>query len=402
MDAAYDAVVAGHLCLDVIPDLSSRTPNQVASLFQPGNLSKVGPITFSTGGAVSNTGVALHRLGMRTRLMGMVGDDPFGQEIQWLVEARGEGLTSGMIVNGTTASSYTIIVDPPGVDRIFLHHPGANDVFGAGDVDFEVVAGARLFHFGYPPLMKHFYEDRGAALVHLFQGVKQLGVTASLDMAVPDASSPAGRVDWVAVLQATLPFVDVFMPSIEETLFMLRRETYEALLAQAYDGDLLSRVTPALLSDLSEQVLGMGVKIVGFKLGHRGFYVRTADGRAMASLGTARPADPEAWACKELWAPVFAVDVVGTTGAGDATIAGFLSALLRGMSLDDAVTAAVAVGACNVEAADALGGIRSWDDTWQRVRDGWPRRELRLDEPGWREDATSGHWVRETDGAKCS
>jgi sugar/nucleoside kinase (ribokinase family) len=140
----------------------------------------------------------------------------------------------------------------------------------------------------------------------------------------------------------------------------------------------------------------MGAKIAGFKLGHRGFYVRTAKASALAALGTARPADPEAWACQEMWAPVFVVDVVGTTGAGDATIAGFLSALLRGMSLSEAVTAAVAVGACNVEAADALGGIRPWDETWRRVRGGWPRAQMHLDEPGWRKDTVSGHWVRET------
>lgn len=117
----------------------------------------------------------------------------------------------------------------------------------------------------------------------------------------------------------------------------------------------------------------------------------------MTALGTARPADPGAWACKEIWAPVFAVDVVGTTGAGDAAIAGFLSALLRGMSLEDAVTAAVAVGGCNVEAADALGGVRSWEETWRRIQAGWPRRALHLDAPGWRFFANHGHWERESD-----
>jgi sugar/nucleoside kinase (ribokinase family) len=287
------------------------------------------------------------------------------------------------------------------VDRIFLHHPGANDVFVADDVDFAVVADARLFHFGYPPLMRRFHDDKGAELARMFRRVKAAGVTTSLDMAVPDASSPAGHADGVAILQATLPFVDIFLPSLEESLFMLRRETYEAYLQQAGEGGLLSQVKPALLSELSSKVLDMGAKIAGFKLGHRGFYVHTADGVAMASLGAARPADPEAWACKEVWGPVFAVDVVGTTGAGDAAIAGFLSALLRGMSLEDAVTAAVAVGACNVEAADALGGVRSWEDTWQRIHDGWQRRRLRLDETGWHLDDTHGHWVRERDDSDC-
>jgi len=40
-----------------------------------------GAATVSTGGAVSNTGIALHRLGVPTRLMGKVGDDILGRAI---------------------------------------------------------------------------------------------------------------------------------------------------------------------------------------------------------------------------------------------------------------------------------------------------------------------------------
>jgi len=65
--------------------------------------------------------------------------------------------------------------------------------------------------------------------------------------------------------------------------------------------------------------------------------------------------------------------VIGTTGAGDATIAGFLAALLRDLPPDEAMNAALAVGACNVEAADALSGIRSWCETLQRINAGWAR-----------------------------
>ena len=185
----------------------------------------------------------------------------------------------------------------------------------------------------------------------------------------------------------------VFLPSVEESLLMLWRDTYDAMVRQAGGPTILDLVTPALLSDLSTLLLDMGAKIVGFKLGHRGFYVRTAARAAIAGLGAARPADPEGWAGKEIWAPVFEVDVVGATGAGDATIAGFLTAMLRGLSLEDAVTAAVAVGACSVEAADGVGGVRSWDDTWRRVQTSWARGRLNLDQPGWRYDNVRGHWV---------
>jgi sugar/nucleoside kinase (ribokinase family) len=387
------AVVAGHLCLDIIPQLTGSARDQFERVFRPGRLLDVGPAIFSTGGAVSNTGLALHKLGIPTRLMGKVGDDLLGQAVRQIVEAHGSHLADGMIVDETVSTSYTIIINPPGLDRIFLHCPGANDTFSAADVRYDVVAETSLFHFGYPPLMRRMFEDDGAQLVQIFRQVKELGVTASLDMAVPDPTAAAGRAHWVAILKAVMPYVDLFLPSIEESLYMLHRETYDRLSHMAGKTGLLPLVTPSLLSDLSDELLEMGGKVVAFKLGDRGLYLRTAARSAIDALGTARPSDPAAWAGRQLWAPCFRVDVVGTTGSGDATIAGFLSGLLRDMPPEQAVTAAVAVGACNVEAADALSGVCPWEETWRRVESGWARHELALDAPGWSFDDRHQMWV---------
>jgi hypothetical protein len=50
------------------------------------------------------------------------------------------------------------------------------------------------------------------------------------------------------------------------------------------------------------------------------------------------------------------------------------------------------VGACNVEAADTLGGVRSWEETLRRVASGWSRHDLRIEAPGWGFDAGAGLW----------
>jgi len=393
MSENYDAVVAGHICLDVFPDLSGSTPEQFRQVFLPGRLVQVGPVSFCTGGPVSNTGLALHKLGIATRLMGKIGADLFGQAVQQIVQSYGRELAGGMIVDPTVGTSYTIVINPPGIDRLFLHCPGANDTFGAADVRYDLVAQVRLFHFGYPPIMRKMYENHGEELVEIFRRARATGVTTSLDMAVPDPNSAAGRADWVTILKATLPYVDVFLPSIEEILYMLRRRTYDELCRAAAGPDILPLITPQLLSDLSRELLELGAKIIGLKLGYRGFYLRTAGRSAIEALGRATPSDPAAWADQELWSPCFKVDVVGTAGSGDSTIAGFLSALLRDLPPAAALTAAVAVGACNVEAADTLSGVRPWDETLRRVASGWERRELRLDAPGWRFDAVSGLWI---------
>lgn len=380
-----DVVVAGHLCLDVIPSFAGATLTAFETMFVPGRLLQVGPVAFSTGGPVSNTGLALAKLGLRTRLVAKVGDDAFGRAVQQIVAAHGAGLAEGLVVDPASHTSYSVIISPLGIDRVILHHSGANDTFVADNVRYDLVAGARLFHFGYPPAMRSMFEKDGAELVQVFRRAKALGVTTSLDMSLPDASHPSGAADWRTILAQTLPYVDLFLPSVEELVFMLRRDAFERLGR--------TPATPALLSELSAELFGWGTKVVGIKLGERGLYMRTAPHATLRDLGRACPSNLAAWSDRELWAPCFRVDVVGTLGSGDATIAGFLSGLLRDLSIEQALTMAVAVGACNVEAPDALSGIRPWEETLERITRGWPRHVLSLEAEGWRFDERERLWI---------
>ena len=391
MEKVLGAVVAGHICLDIIPAMQAFPQGGFKDAFQPGRLIEVGAAALSTGGPVSNTGLALHGLGIPTRLICKVGADAFGRILRELIDSYGPTLSEGILVDPKTTTSYSIIVSPPDVDRIVLNNPAANHKFSADDVNYELVSRVALFHFGYPPLMHKMYIQKGQGLVDLFQRVKQTGATASLDMCYPDPTSEGGRADWVTILKATLPWVDIFMPSIEELLLMLHRDEFEQLSAR---GSLLDQVTPALLHSLSDELLDMGVPVVVIKIGERGLYLCTAGRKAIEKIGRAAPVDPAAWAEKELWAPCFRVRVVGTTGAGDATIAGFLSAMLRDLSPELAVTAAVAVGACNVEAADALTGLRTWDATLDRIHTDWGRLPLHLEDPAWSWDQSDQLWRR--------
>jgi len=377
-----EAVVAGHLCLDIFPDLRQLPKGEFTFLFQPGHLIEVGPAILSTGGSVSNTGLALHKLGIGTQLMGKVGADRFGQAVLDIVRSHGNELGSGMVVDAESNTSYTIAINPPGLDRIFLHCPGANNTFRAADIRYDLVQDARLFHFGYPPLMRHLFADAGSELVEMFRRVNQSGVTTSLDMVYPDPASAAGKVDWKGILQKTLPFVDVFLPSLEELMIMVRPELYARWLYEAGDAR-QTMITVELLRELAEELIAQGVAIAGLKMGDRGLYVRTAGSTRLKEMGQACPKDCQAWADRELWATCFEVEVMGTTGAGDATIAGFLAALLKGMGPERAMTAAVAVGGCCVEAADALGGLRCWDETMERVEQGWLRKPMKSPAPGW-------------------
>jgi sugar/nucleoside kinase (ribokinase family) len=392
-----NAIVAGHICLDIIPGLEQLPPGQFTNLFQPGHLLQVGPVNFSTGGLVSNTGLALYRLGVPTRLVAKVGADPFGEIVRSIIKSYDPLLADGIVTDASVSTSYTIVINPPGIDRIFFHSPGANDSFTSRDIGDEQISGAHLLHFGYPSAMRPMYQAGGKELVEILQRAKANGATTSLDMAFPDPTAEAGRADWRVILGAALPWVDIFLPSLEEILFMLRHEAYEQLCQSASGSNILPVITPELVSDVGQELLAMGVKIVGLKLGSLGLYLRTASRPIIATLGCAAPNDTWAWAERELWAPCFQVKVVGTTGSGDATIAGFLSALLRDFSPEAALTTAVAVGACNVEAADALSGIRTWEATQERIAAGWPRHSLALKAPGWRFDLELQLWIGPAD-----
>jgi len=392
MTSGFDAVVAGHICLDVHPDLSGSAREAFEKIFVPGRLIEAGPVTYSTGGAVSNTGLALNRLGIATRLVGKVGNDLFQQIVCQIIASYGENLTEGMIIDASANTSYTIIINYPGVDRIFLNYPGANDIFEARDIPFEFLEQARLFHFGYPPLLRSIFLNDGVQLEMIFRQAHQMGVTTSLDMAFPDPSSEAGQADWRSILKSVLPHVDIFIPSVEEILFMMRRQTYEEMCATIGGPNILPLITPELLSDIAQELMEMGARIVGLKLGYRGLYLRTGNPLLIKLMGRACPSNPDTWASRELWAPCFKIAVAGTTGSGDATIAGFLAALLRGLSIEESLRLAVAVGACSVEAVDALSGIQSWETTLARVAAGWEQQTLDLDCPGWNFDAASGLW----------
>jgi sugar/nucleoside kinase (ribokinase family) len=370
--AVADAVVAGHIALDMYPELAGPVA------YEPGRLNVVGPALISAGGSVFNTGVALHRLGVPVRLVAKVGADLFGEAVlDTLAQLPGD-LSSEIVVSERDVTSYTIAISPPGVDRTFLHCPGANRSFRADDVSDRALAGARVFHFGYPPLMREMYAQDGAQLRALFERVQGLGPATSLDLCGVDPHSEAGRIDWERVLEKTMPFVDVFAPSIEELLFMVDRPAHRALQQSA---GIAAFVDAALLADLGERMIGLGAAVAAIKLGDQGLYLRTAGaGERIGAFCERLGLSAEAWRDREVLAPCFEVPAVaGTTGSGDATIAGLLAALLRGEDPATAATSATAVGACSVEAVDPTSAVPAWSSVAARLAAGWPRRALAIE-----------------------
>ncbi len=382
-----DVITAGHISLDMLPDIGAESAHS-DSFLAPGRLVEVGSLTFAAGGSVSNTGVALHVLGATVRLAARVGNDRIGALTREVLITHNPALPEHLVEVTGERSSYTIVLNPPGVDRTFLHCPGANDTFGPEDLDPALLGLARIVHFGYPPLMRRMYADGGRALAQLLACARQAGATTSLDLAMPDPARPSGQADWPAILSRALPLVDLFVPSIEELLFMLDRPAFERITREHGPAGMIDALSPELIERLAQRALDAGARVVFIKLGHRGAYLRTA---AQPVLGRGAPADPDAWLQRQLWAPAYSVAVRGTVGAGDATIAGLLTALLRGQGPEAAANTATAVGACNVEQPDAASGLLPWEATQQRIENGWMRLPSGVEAiAGWQQDAATG------------
>ena len=145
---------------------------------------------------------------------------------------------------------------------------------------------------------------------------------------------------------------------------------------------------------LADQLLDWGAKAVVLKMGQFGMYLRTAKIEHLEDLGAAQPSNLDDWANREIWSPIFQIDQFGgTTGAGDSAIAGFIAALLRNKPPEETTMFACATGACNVEAADALSGLKTWEETWARIANGWNRIAMHFDEPGWQLDESTQVWL---------
>lgn len=363
-----DIVVAGHICLDLIPSFDT------AQRIEPGALIKIGPATFAPGGAVANTGIALLRLGASVQLAARIGDDPFGRELSAIFRREGRSLASRIRVQKGGATSYSIVISPPGVDRSFLHCSSENDHFAAKDlaeIDWERAA---ILHFGYPPMMRAIYRNAGRELASMMRSARSHGVITSLDMCMPDVLGESGMVDWLALCQNVLPHVDMFCPSLEELVFMLDRPRFDRW--RMRQRDLAAEISAELLRDLSEQCLAMGAGAVFIKLGDQGVYLRSASDGRLAGR------DPQ-WKSRELLCDCRQVKVVGTTGSGDCAIAGLLLALSRGDSPETSLELATAAGATCCEAADATSAMVKAETIRARIEQGWPHLKSRLRLKGW-------------------
>ena len=333
------------------------------------------------------------------------------------------------------ATSYSIILSPQQGDRTIFHCAGVNNQFSSHHIPVAVrtrLSSTHVVHVGYPPLLKAFCLDNNARdiISFLVDATKNHNCTVSLDMTSPDTALlvQSERVDWVAFLQSVLPLVHLFTPSIEEIQSCFADRFDDEDIDDVDDGDITmikkkKRTFPSLLRKavhIANVLISMGVPMVLIKLGAKGLLLRTAPHLSTMGRGfdirnknhdisevehlTRNHTKLEAWSNISLFAPVFEVDCVGTTGAGDCTVAMFLSCIAADETFCSIATSGdsssplwlcpsqtlmlcSAAGACNVEAHNSTSGMMTIGKITERVGNGWRRRVSSFFPEGEKPDA---------------
>jgi len=306
----FDCVLCGSCVVDILV-----RPVPLDSPIGGGKLLAAEPIEVTTGGIVSNTGVALARLGMKVAAFTYVGRDEWAAVIRKKYQA--EGLdTDRLIAHPTDATSTTAVLIDPSGERSFLHCVGAPKLMDKALFlqNMDLFARCRMAVVGYYSLMPNLEGD----LPEIFAAIRQTGCRTALDA--------AGEGGGLQPLDRILPQLDVYVPSRAEATHQTGLTDPQKILET-----FRSCGAPGLL---------------GVKLGVQGALLSPAPGEYL-EVASVPPPGP----------------VVDTPGAGDCFYAGLLTGLLHGMQVADAGRLAAATGACCVSGLGATAGLRGYDET---------------------------------------
>ena len=101
------------------------------------------------GGAPCNVLAMLAKLGRRTAFIGKVGNDQFGRQLREAVQEAGID-TRNLLMDDEVHTTLAFVHKKPDGDRDFSFYrdPGADIMLCEDEVDEELIAASRIFHFG--------------------------------------------------------------------------------------------------------------------------------------------------------------------------------------------------------------------------------------------------------------
>ena len=298
-----DITCVGILCADALA-------KPVNALPEKGKLQLLEELQLQVGGCAANTAIGLAKLGIDTAIIGKIGNDGFGGFIQNALTSEGVNISKLRVDDSVQTSASVVAISDDG-ERSILHCLGANAKFGFDDICLKTIINSKILFIAGTFLMPDF---DGIGMEKLLKEVKQSGVLCCMDTAWDSTGQ------WMSKIENVLPYLDWFMPSFEEAK------------------ELAGKSSPI---EMAKVFMGKGVKNVVIKVGGDGCYVQCQNN------------------------PIFHVpaykniNVVDTSGAGDAFCAGFLAGLMKEWDIQTCAKFANAVAAHCVMSIGTTTGIKS-------------------------------------------
>ena len=265
-------------------------------------------IRLTVAGTAAAIAVNLAKLGVDVATVGAIGDDALGRFLSTTMAEAGVDVTR-LRVSPDHPTSATMLPIRPDGSRPALHVIGSNGAISADDLSDEILDGISVLHLGGSCLLPGI---DGTPSADLLRRARERGVVTTMDFI------PAGRPEDRDAILPCLPYVDVLLPSLEDALSF----------AGAADRDAAI-----------DFYLAAGVRTLVITMGGEGVSISSA-------------------ARRDHRLPAYDVDVVDTTGCGDAFSAGFITAVLDGADAADPDGAAQAAEwglACGSLVATGLG-----------------------------------------------
>ena len=265
-------------------------------------------IRATAAGTAAGTAVDLAKLGARVCTFGAIGDDLLADILLAALASHGV-TTAGLVRTPAAQTSATILPIRSNGERPALHVPGATRLLQLADLDLAALADADALVLGGPDALTGLSGSDLAAIV--------TAARAGGALVLADVLHPGSERDFSRIAGA-LAGTDWFCPNSDQLLALTGRADLEPAIAD---------------------VLALGTGGVAVTLGADGCLVTAADG--LTHL------------------PAIAVDVVATTGCGDAFSAGMLTGLLLGCAPADAAWLGVACGALAATGLGSDAGLES-------------------------------------------
>jgi 2-dehydro-3-deoxygluconokinase len=267
---------------------------------EAGPLREVRNYEVGWGGDTSNFAVAVSRLGGSVGYVCRLGADDFGQIFLDLWQAEGVDTTHVILEEGASTGIY--FISRRGVTHSFTYYrkDSAASHLSPEDVPEEYIAGAKVFHTS--GITQAISNSACDTVFHAIEVARDAGVLVSYDPNVRLKLWGLQRAR--AIILETISLVDFVLPSLDDARVITGLNDPEAI---------------------ASQLLERGPQAVALKLGGEGVLLATSEG-----LQRFEP---------------FEVDVVDTTGAGDAFDGAFVVAYLQGRPLPECARFANAAAA---------------------------------------------------------